>query len=170
MKVRTLLTALALLAPCAAHAQDRYREDNRDEARDRRDDIQLVCYGGAEKTTTEYRSGFEWDAQQHKYVPKQGVELGKSDFQATLTISIHGERGEIQLPKSLIPPLHGGNDSGWWNIDELWIGHDEIRGKFRLNGLNQPRMVINRMNGAITIDGMIKFNGRCDADQGHRRF
>ena len=108
MKVRTLLTVLALLAPCAAHAQDRYHEDERDQ----RDDIQLVCYGGAEKPVTEYRSGYEWDAQQHKYVPRQGVELGKSDFQATLTISIHGGRGEIQLPKSLIPPLHGDNDSG----------------------------------------------------------
>ena len=54
--------------------------------------------------------------------------------------------------------------------DELIVGHDEIRGKFRLNGLNQPRLSISRMNGAITIDGMIKFSGRCDADQGHRRF
>lgn len=96
MKVRTLLYALALLAPCAAHAQDRDREDERD----RRNDIQLVCYGGAEKPVAEYRSGYEWDAQQHKYVPRQGVELGKSDFQATLTISIHGERGDIQLPKA----------------------------------------------------------------------
>ena len=57
----------------------------------------------------------------------------------------------------------------WWPIDELIVDHDEIRGKFRLNGLNQPRLSISRMNGAITIDGMIKFSGRCDADQGHRR-
>ena len=167
MKVcRTLLT-LALLASGAAHAQDRYRDDGRDE---RGADIQLICYGGAEKPTTEYRSGYEWDAQQHKYVPKQSMELGKSDFQATLTISIHGDRGDIQLPKSLIPPLHGSNQDGWWPIDELIVGHNEIRGKFRLNGMNQPRLSINRMNGAITIDGLIKFNGRCDADEGHRRF
>jgi hypothetical protein len=129
-----------------------------------------VCYGGAEKPTAEVRSGFEWDAQQHKYVPKQSVESGKSDFQATINVSIHGDRAEIQLPKSLIPPLHGDSNNGWWNINDLIVGHDEIRGQFRLNGLNQPRLSINRRSGAITIDGMIKFNGRCDADDGHRRF
>ncbi len=171
MKAAFILCALAFAGSAAAQSDDHYREDRRDERRDEpRDDIQLVCYGGAEKPSTEYRSGYEWDARQHKYVPKQSVEIGKSDFQATLNVSIHGGRGDIQLPRSLIPPLHGDNNSGWWPIDELIVGHDEIRGKFRLNGLNQPRLSISRMNGAITIDGMIKFSGRCDADQGHRRF
>ena len=171
MKAAFILCALAFAGSAAAQSDDNYREDRRDERRDEpRDDIQLVCYGGAEKPSTEYRSGYEWDARQHKYVPKQSVEIGKSDFQATLNVSIHGGRGDIQLHRSLIPPLHGDNNSGWWPIDELIVGHDEIRGKFRLNGLNQPRLSISRMNGAITIDGMIKFSGRCDADQGHRRF
>lgn len=158
-----MLPALALLGAGASHSQDRYRED-------RGDDIQLVCYGGAEKTTAEVRSGFEWDAKQHKYVPKQSVETGKSDFQATINVSIHGDRAEIQLPKSLIPPLHGSDNNGWWNVDDLIVGHDEIRGQFRLNGLNQPRMTINRRSGAVTIDGLIKFSGRCEPDDGHRRF
>ena len=167
MKAAFILCALAFAGQAAAQSDDRYRDERREETRD---DIQLVCYGGAEKPSTEYRSGYEWDARQHKYVPKQSMELGKSDFQATLTVSIHGDRGDIELPKSLIPPLHGDNNSGWWPIDELIVGHNEIRGKFRLNAMNQPRLSINRMNGAITIDGMIKFNGRCDADEGHRRF
>ncbi|TYQ21932.1 UNVERIFIED_ORG: hypothetical protein JN05_00907 [Zoogloea ramigera] len=164
---RRLLPLILVLAACTAtHAQDRQRDD-RD---DRGPDLQLVCYGGAEKTTAEVHSGYEWDAQQHKYVPKQSVETGKADFQATITVSIHGDRGDIQLPKSLIPPLHGDNRDGWWRIDDLLVGHDEIRGKFRLNALNQPRLSINRRTGAMTVDGMIKFNGRCDADDGHRRF
>lgn len=164
---RRLLPLILVLAACTATpAQDRQRDD-RD---DRGPDLQLVCYGGAEKTTAEVHSGYEWDAQQHKYVPKQSVETGKADFQATITVSIHGDRGDIQLPKSLIPPLHGDNRDGWWRIDDLLVGHDEIRGKFRLNALNQPRLSINRRTGAMTVDGMIKFNGRCDADDGHRRF
>lgn len=158
-----LLLMLTVVACGTVQSQERRREDMGD-------DLQLVCYGGAEKPTTEYHSGYEWDRQQHKYVPRQSMESGKSDFQATISISIHGDRGDIQLPRSLIPPLHGDNDSGWWNIDELMVGHDEIRGKFRLNALNQPRLLINRRSGAITIDGLIKFNGRCDADEGHRRF
>jgi len=162
-----LLPLILVLAACtAAHAQDGQRDDRDDHG----PDLQLVCYGGAEKTTAEVHSGYEWDAQQHKYVPKQSVETGKADFQATITVSIHGDRGDIQLPKSLIPPLHGDNHDGWWRIDDLVVGHDQIRGKFRLNALNQPRLSINRRSGAITIDGMIRFNGRCDADDGHRRF
>lgn len=152
---------LLLLASSGAIAQD---------DRDRGDDIQLICYGGAEKPTAEVRSGVEWDARAHKYVPKQTVETGKSDFQATINVSIHGGRGDIHLPKSLIPPINGGGDNGWWPIDDLSVDHDEIRGAFRLNALNHPRLSISRMDGAITIDGLIKFNGRCDVDDGHRRF
>ncbi|SHN05892.1 hypothetical protein SAMN05192549_10498 [Duganella sacchari] len=160
----SLLSTLSLLACGAVAAQDdRYRDE-------RGEDIQLVCYGGAEKPTAEVRSGFEWDAQQHKYVPKQSVETGKSNFQATINVSIRGDRAEIQLPNSLIPPLHGDSDNGWWRLTDLIVGHDEIRGEFRLNALNQPRLSINRRSGAITIDGMIKFSGRCDPDDGHRRF
>jgi len=158
-----LIPMFFIIAVGFAHSQERYRDE-------RGDDIQLVCYGGAEKPTTEFHSGYEWDSQQHKYAPKQSVETGRSNFQATINVSIRGDRGDIQLPKSLIPPLHGDTTNGWWAIDDLVVGHDEIRGKFRLNGLNQPQLSINRRSGAITIDGMIKFSGRCDADEGHRRF
>ncbi|WP_343685479.1 hypothetical protein [Asticcacaulis sp.] len=136
----------------------------------RGEDIQLICYGEAEKTTTQTHSGFEWDAQQHKYVPKSSVETGKSDFEAAINVSIHGDEGSLRLPKSLVPPINGGSDNGWWTIDDLIVGHNEIRGKFRLNALNKPNVTINRLTGVMTIDGMIKFTGRCDADDGHRRF
>jgi hypothetical protein len=36
--------------------------------------------------------------------------------------------------------------------------------------MNQPRISINRRSGSIDIEGLIKFSGRCDADEGHRRF
>lgn len=71
------------------------------------------------KATAELRNGLEWDGQQHKYVPKQSVESDKSDFQAIINVSIHADRGEIQLPKTPIPPLHGDSDHGWWNIRPL---------------------------------------------------
>lgn len=134
------------------------------------DDIQLVCFGQAEKTTVESHNGYQWDDAQHKYVPKSTVETGKTNFDANLNVSIHGERGSIRLPKSLVPPINSGSNNGWWDIDDLIVGHNEIRGRFRLNGLNKPTIVINRRSGTIAIDGMIKFNGRCEPDDGHRRF
>jgi len=181
--MKLLVLAALVLATGSATAQrydddarprDRYRPDDAarhdDRDRDRGDDIQLVCYGGAEKTVAETHSGYEWNERQHKFVEKMSVETGKSDFDAALNVSIHGSAGDIRLPKRLIPPMNSGGRDGWWPIEDLIVGHDEIRGRFRLNGLNRPTVVINRRSGTLTIDGMIKFSGRCDPDDGHRRF
>lgn len=181
--MKLLLLATLVLCSSAALAQrfeerpradERYRDEYRQRAtdrdRDRGDDIQLLCYGGAEKIVAESRSGYQWDDQQHRYVPKMSLETGRRDFDTSINVSIHENSGDIRLPKSLIPPLHSGGRDGWWPIEDLIIGHDEIRGRFALNGLNRPSLVINRRNGTLTIDGLIKFSGRCDPDDGHRRF
>ena len=134
------------------------------------DDLQLICYGDAEKTTVQSHSGYEWDADKHKYMPKSTVETGKTHFDTAVNVSINGDDGHVRLPDSLVPPIHSGDDNGWWRIEDLIVGHNEIRGRFRLNGLNKPTLIINRRSGVMTIDGMIKFSGRCDPDSGHRRF
>ncbi len=165
-------TAVLTLFAVTAHAQqyDPPRADDRRFDRDRGEDIQLVCYGQAEKTTVENRSGFQWNPDKHKYEEKQEVTTGKRDFDTAINVSIHGDAGRIHMPKQLIPPMHSGGSGDWWDIDELIVGHNEIRGRFRLNALNRPTVVIDRRSGMLTVDGMIKFNGRCDADDGHRRF
>jgi hypothetical protein len=154
--------ALFLMAASAADdGNDRYY---------RGEDIQLTCYGGAQKTTVETHSGYEWDRDKHKYEPTTTLENGKSNFDTAITVAIEGDRGSINLPKSLVPPINSGSNNGWWDIDNLNVSHDEIRGQFKLNGMNQPRLVINRRSGVMTIDGMIKFSGRCEVDDGHRKF
>jgi hypothetical protein len=166
MKISVLLLWL-----CAACAQARqYDRGYRDDERDRGDDLQLVCYGQAEKMVAESRSGYQWNPDKHKYEPTSEVTTGKRDFDSALNISIHGDRGQIRIPKDLIPPLNSGGRDGWWDLDDLMVGHNEVRGRFKLNGLNRPSLVIDRRSGTITVDGMIKFNGRCDQDSGHRRF
>lgn len=172
MKIAMCLLALA--ATCA-HAQqyDRDRSDGRryqDDERYQGDDLQLVCYGQAEKTVAENRSGYQWNADKHKYEEKSEVTTGKRNFDSAVNVSIQGNQGRIRMPKDLIPPLNSGGSDGWWNLDDMMVGHNEIRARFKLNGLNRPSLVIDRRNGTITVDGMIKFNGRCDQDSGHRRF
>lgn len=177
-----LLPAVLLFAALAANAQQ-YERENRSRADDRRqmddrrgdrdddvDDIQLVCFGQAENTRVENRSGVQWNPDKHRYEEKSELVTGRNDFDAAVNISIHGEQGQIRLPKQMIPPLHSGGADGWWNIDDLLVGHNEIRGRFRLNGLNRPNISIDRRSGAITLDGILKFNGRCEQDSGHRRF
>lgn len=168
--MKTALLCLALVAG-AAHAQQYDRDDRgrRDDGY-RGDDLQLVCYGQAEKTVAENRSGYQWNSDSHKYEQKSELTTGRRSFDSAVNVSIHEGRGSIRMPKDLIPPLNSGGRDGWWELDDLMVGHDEIRGRFRLNGMNRPSLFIDRRNGTITVDGMIKFNGRCDADSGHRRF
>ncbi|AQR70233.1 hypothetical protein BZG29_19350 [Janthinobacterium sp. LM6] len=165
----TAVSSILIAMTFAAQA-DQYEHAERAERAGRGDDIQLVCYGEAEKTVMENRSGMEWDNDKHQYVQKSTVETGKSRFDTAVNVSIQGSAAQIRLPKQLIPPIHGDSNDGWWDLMDLIVGHDEIRGRFRLNALNRPAVVINRRSGVITVDGMIKFSGRCDADNGHRRF
>jgi len=176
-----VLLALAASATAQQYErEDRPRTDDRRQADDRRggwrederggDDIQLVCFGQAENTRLENRSGAEWNPQKHRYEEKSELVTAPNDFDTAVNVSIHGEGGRIRIPKRLIPPLHSGGSDGWWNIDDLLVGHNEIRGRFRLNGLNRPTISIDRRSGTITVDGMIKFYGRCEQDSGHRRF
>ena len=162
----TAVSSILIAIAFAAQA-DQYEHAER---AGRGDDIQLVCYGEAEKTVMENRSVMEWDNDKNQSVQKYTVETGKSRFDTAVNVSIQGSAAQIRLPKQLIPPIHGDSNDGWWDLMDLIVGHDEIRGRFRLNALNRPTVVINRRSGVITVDGMIKFSGRCDADDGHRRF
>jgi hypothetical protein len=176
--MKILPLAMLLVAMSASAQQyERYDRPRSEDARqddDRRyggEDIQLSCFGQAENTRFENRSGVEWNSSTHKYEQKSEVVSGKHDFDTTLNISIHDDRGRIRIPKQLIPPMHsGGTGDGWWDIEELIVGHNEIRGRFRLNALNRPTLNIDRRSGSITVEGMIAFNGRCEMDSGHRRF
>ncbi len=175
--MKILPLAMLLVAMSAGAQQyeraDRPRSDDMRQNDDRRyggEDIQLSCFGQAENTRYENRSGVEWNSSTHKYEQKSEVVAGKHDFDTTVNISIHDDRGRIRIPKQLIPPMNSGGSDGWWDIDELLVGHNEIRGRFRLNALNRPTLNIDRRSGAITVEGMIAFNGRCEMDSGHRRF
>lgn len=161
-------TLFAILACCAFDVGAAQME--RGDSRYRDDDIQLVCFGEAEKPTAETRTGYAWNPEHHRYEPKSEIVSGRRDFDTAVNVSIHGEEGRIRIPKQLVPPLHSGGSDGWWDIDDLVVGHDDIRGRFRLNGLNRPSLMIDRRSGAIVVDGLIKFNGRCESDGGHRRF
>jgi len=175
MRAMPLILLFVAITASAQHyeRQDRERGDGRwqsDDRRDDGDDLQLVCFGEGEKTTIENHAGYQWNQSTHKYEPKSELVTGRQDFDTSVNVSIHGDQGRIRMPKGLIPPMHSGGNDGWWNLDDMIVGHNEIRARFRLNALNRPNVVIDRRSGTISVDGMIKFNGRCEQDSGHRRF
>lgn len=160
-------------ADCRRGGEDRYRPPEFGygaAAGGYREHIALICYGEGQRLSNQYRSGYEWDADKRRYVPRSGVELRREDYDTSVTVEIDGGRGRIRPAKNMVPAIHGDSDAGWYEISNLSIGRDMIRGQFRLNGANRPRITIDRRAGRITLDGMTKFSGTCDPLDGDRKF
>jgi hypothetical protein len=135
-----------------------------------REHIALICYGEGQRMTTQSRSGYEWDADKRRYVPRSGFDWTKQDYDTSVTVEIDGGRGRIRPAKSMVPPIHGASDAGWYDIANLSVSRDMIRGEFKLNGANRPKLMIDRRAGRITLDGLTKFSGSCDPLDGDRKF
>jgi hypothetical protein len=151
--------SVALLAPVAAQAQD--------------DALNLICFGTGAKLEGQPTNTLEWDRYDHKYRVKNGYETQMRDFETAVTVQIQGNDGRIRLPKKLVPPINsGGDDQHWWQLDDVRVTGDTIDAGYRLNGMNKPKIKIDRTTGAISIKGFGQnFTGRCDkADAGQRRF
>ena len=135
-----------------------------------REHIALICYGEGQRMTPQSRSGYEWDTEKRKYVPRSGFDWTKQDYDTSVTVEIDGGRGRIRPAKTMVPPIHGASDAGWYDITNLSVSRDIIRGEFKLNGANRPKMMIDRRAGRITLDGLTKFSGSCDPLDGDRKF
>ncbi|MDZ4373713.1 MAG: hypothetical protein U1C74_20145 [Phenylobacterium sp.] len=135
-----------------------------------REHIALVCYGEGERLSNEYRSGYEWDRDKRRYTRKSGYELTTEHYDTSVSIRIDGGAGRIRPAKSMLPPLHGDSDGGWYDIDALSVSRDTITGRFKLNGLNRPKLTINRQSGRITVEGLTEFRGSCDSMDADRKF
>jgi hypothetical protein len=160
LAIVTMAGAILLAGPASAQGGD-------DEA------INLVCSGQGEKLGSGYVNTLEWDRYDHKYRVRSGVQTEMRGFGSAVTLQIYGNDGRIRLPEKLIPPLHSGGDhQHWWQLEDVIVGSDEIRASYRLNGLNKPKLRIDRQTGVITIKGTGQdFSGTCDkVDAGQRRF
>lgn len=68
-------------------------------------------------------------------------------------IEVNGETVRIKPPASIVPNLSGRGDDGWRTMSEVSITQREIRGRFSLNWINKPAVVVNRMTGEVIISG-----------------
>lgn len=133
----------------------------------------LICFGEGQRPTLGTSYGYTWDSDKGRYVYGNRTELTRQDFDASVTVQLWDDGGRILLPSKLIPPIHSRGDHGWWELDNLSNGHDTITAEYRLNGLNKPRLVIDRRSGRISIRGTgdYAFSGTCDSvDNPQRRF
>lgn len=124
--------------------------------------LTLICFGGGTRLATDYRSGYRYNYDTHKYEPYSETGLGRQGYQSDIQIEIWHGRGRIHLGGNMVPAIRSGGQNGWWDLTDLVINRNQITGRYRLNGLNRPTVTIDRRSGAITIRGMQPFNGRCE--------
>ena len=130
-----------------------------------RQGLTLICYGEGRKPSVESRNAYEWNERRQRYELRNRVESSTEDFDSEVQVEIRNMQGKIHLTGKLIPPINSGGSNGWWTLNDLKVTPDQITGKYRINGLNHPRVEIDRRSGRIAIDGFGNegFRGTCDS-------
>jgi len=134
----------------------------------RRIDLGLICYGEGQKPTLATRYGWTWNERRDRYDYGNRTELTTQEFDAAVMIQVWNGGGRIKLPRKLIPPINSRGAQGWWDMTDVVVDRDTIRGTYRLNGLNKPRVTIDRRSGRVNIQGSFDyaFRGSCDVIDG----
>lgn len=155
-------------SPSYVEDRDRYQVN------DQYVDLGLVCFGDGQRSGVSTTYGWSWNARTNRYDYGNRTEMTGQQFDASLMLQFWDGGGRIRLSKKLVPPINSRGNDGWWDLYDVEMGPDVIRGKYRLNGLNKPLVTINRRSGQISVQGTTPyaFRGTCDLIDGqeHRRF
>lgn len=124
--------------------------------------LALICWGEGQKVTLESRSGYQWNDDRRRFESTTRLENGRAEFSQELLVEVSDDHGHIRLSGDLVPPLNSGGRDGWWDLEDLQVTPDFVSARYRLNGLNKPRLTIDRRIGRISIEGMTPFHGTCE--------
>lgn len=124
----------------------------------------LVCFGDGSKNGIASGTTWTWNRDRDRYEYGTYNQTTREVFDASLMVQTWDGGGRIRLPRSLIPPINSRGNNGWWDLYDVVAGPDVFRATYRLNGLNKPRVVIDRRTGRITVQGTASygFRGSCD--------
>lgn len=133
-------------------------------AGDRPVKLGLVCFGDGKKDSLANGSSWRWNSHKDRYEYDTYTETRPEVFDASLMVQLWEDGGRIRLPKSLIPPINSRGAGGWWDLNDVRMDSDTITATYRLNGLNKPKVMIDRRSGRITVQGFSEyaFRGSCD--------
>ncbi|HJS10646.1 hypothetical protein [Sphingopyxis sp.] len=133
----------------------------------------LVCYGAGTRPTVQNNPRYSWNPRNHKWEWSNELSNNAQGFNSDVQIELYGDHGRIHLGPKLVAPIHSGDDHGWWDLDNLVVTPDRITASYRINGLNKPKLTVDRRSGGITIQAITNFSGQCDSGDwaaGTRRF
>ena len=141
----------ALLAASAALCQPAWASD-----------LYLVCLGAGSANRQQSSSAYLRDNYGNS-AWGQVVGTRTVPFDDQVNVEIVGEEARIRMPRTMLPPLHGGED-GWMKVKKLEINEREITGSVAVNFINSPKLRIDRMTGTISLNGKSgDYSGRCQS-------
>jgi hypothetical protein len=84
-------------------------------------------------------------------------------FEDQVDIRLFGGDDRIRLPRTMLPPIHGG-DAGWFKLKDVHADARAIRASAAINFMNNPKVYIDRVTGTISISGRAgDYSGQCQA-------
>lgn len=126
--------------------------------------LALVCFGDGTKAGVTSREGWRWNDRRERYERDYYNQSTTETFETSLMLQLWNGGGRIRLPRSLVPPINSRGDNGWWDLQNVSIAPNTINATYRLNGLNKPRVSVDRRSGRVNVQGIANysFRGTCD--------
>ena len=122
--------------------------------------LSLLCGGAgmANKHSTTQAYGWNNSGDSADAIITSERSVG---FEDQLQLWIEGGAGKARMPRTMLPPIHGGN-GGWFDVKDIRVSDTEITGTVAVNALNHPKLVLDRLAGTVSLAGKAgQFNGRC---------
>lgn len=126
------------------------------------ENLHLVCIGGgsASKATSSSAYGMNNYGDSAWATVTGTRDVG---FEDQANVEIVDGVGKIRMPRTMLPLLRGGKD-GWFEIENLKIGDQQITGNAGVNFLNSPKIRIDRMTGILNLNGKAgSYTAQCKA-------
>jgi hypothetical protein len=124
--------------------------------------IHLMCGGEAEVVKRETATAYGTNSAGEWSTATVGVDR-PANSDEDVRIDLNGAAGEIRLPMFMLPPIHGGKN-GVLPLRDVTYSQNEIVAKATLNFTNQPKIVLDRLTGMVSISGFREaFRGKCVA-------
>lgn len=134
--------------------------------------LNLICAGGGYANKVDQSTARAWN----NYGDSATATIqspSRVGFEDQAQVWIEGEEGRIQMPPSMLPPIRGGED-GWFKLSSIEVTESEIRATVKVNLINNPKLRLDRLTGAISLSGKAgNYAGQCqkfDPEAVQRRF
>jgi len=134
-----LVTLIAICAGSTASAQDTGSRLN------------LVCMGAGSANKATSAQVFGWNGNGN-FGSANIIGNRAVPYEDQVNLWVEGGEGRVRLPRTLLPPLHGGED-GWFELKSVKVTSDAITGSVGINFANHPKLHIDRRTGRISIAG-----------------